>query len=163
MARSTSRVGRLTCRLNRAEELLRAGDHDLSQWFVTTRNNRIARDHYRALARQQINRDRAKILDSTFEERYTTGYSFVRVPRFRQDAESWDDFTRAFATWVLFSARHKRRHANIVVRCCIDAHLCNQETGAEELLRKLRERWPELRDAITEASMALLDRDPDED
>ena len=95
-------------------------------------------------------RDQAKVADPLFARRYVDGFAFVKVPRFRHDAESWTTFTNSFLERIVFTARHQRRRSNLIVRCCVETGILDENTTPETLLGRLRDPkdWKRVREHI---------------
>lgn len=82
--------------------------------------------------------------DEHFKNRYTLGYEFPPVPKFRQDAEAWDAFTSSWCESILFESKKAKRFslATKAVSEAVEADgSVLQELVHGELLAFLREKW----------------------
>jgi len=152
--RRISRPEELTKALTSAQSGLAARRVEPSKWFATTRYGNIDLDFYREKARDQIKRDREKVQDGVFRERYLSGYAFVRVPRFRHDAEVWREFTESFAGRVLYLARHQSKPRSLFVQSMRKFVKIPEKWEPSDLLARLREpgTWRQVRDETARRS-----------
>ncbi len=77
--------------------------------------------------------------DSDFRTRYINGYEFPTVPRFRQDAASWDEFVRSWCESVALEVS-KRSTRSLLAQKMIGVTQ-SDELEAEEIGNWLRKSW----------------------
>ncbi len=81
--------------------------------------------------------------DSDFRTRYINGYEFPAVPRFRQDAASWDGFVRSWCESVALEVG-KRSPRSLLAQKIMDVAQefdLDIELEAEEIKNWLRKSW----------------------
>lgn len=112
-----------------------------AEYFESTQKG-VNVNHYGTQFDRKITADYLLAHDKSFRERYVNGYEFPNVPRFRQDAPAWQDFTWSWCESIAQEA--KRRSRSLVMKACREAlepERWLSEMTPEEICHELRVRW----------------------
>ena len=114
--------------------------------FFKMREKDIDISHYRMAAFEELKNHRKRAQNSIFEERFTTGYEFHPLPRFRgaeaAEGGSFEDFVECLCESIL-NGLMRRKHTNQIVQAVgrkLDRIDVAQFTG-RELADFLRRNW----------------------
>jgi len=102
----------------------------------------IDHSHYGTQFDKKVSADLVLAQDASFHARYINGYEFPDVPRFRQDADAWQEFVRSFCESVAVEAGKKGTRSLItkVIRAAVEpSNLL--ELKPDEIRDKLRVSW----------------------
>jgi hypothetical protein len=113
---------------------------------VITRANRgyLDRAHYTNKFERKLQADLRLAGDHDFHERYVSGYEFVNVPKFRHDANAWQEFVRSWCESVAVETM-KPSTRSLVARAVRDAIEPDydkfEKLTDEEIRDRLRNYW----------------------
>jgi len=83
--------------------------------YLEGKNGKLNPVIYEQRFPQKLDLDFHLAQDDEFERRYVQGYEFPRVPRFRQDTQSWDDFVGSWCESIAVEAE-KNRTVSLVTK-----------------------------------------------
>lgn len=171
-ARHAAWVDDLGARLRHVERALRGRGLDPAEWFEVDAGGAIIVSHYKTAALQQLIDDQQKARTDEMRARFVLRFDFPRVPRFRADVEAWEAFAASLAETLLMQLQKARVGnrlaaafvASGVVRVQVDERspgvlARSVSSDPKAVLRRIRARWPEVRDDVERILMEGLDTD----
>ena len=103
----------------------------------------IDRRHYNERFAKKLLADHRLAQDIDFQNRYVNGYEFPAVPRFRQDAPSWDGFVRSWCESIVLEVSKKSLRSFLAKRFIEITRCVNlgPDWDSEDVRDWLRKSW----------------------
>jgi hypothetical protein len=103
----------------------------------------LDREHYEDHFAKKIIADYRLAQDGDFRSRYIKGYEFPAVPRFRQDAPSWDGFVRSWCESIALEIGKPSRRSLLAKKliALLEPSELDTEMGPDEISDWLRTSW----------------------
>ncbi|WP_157726452.1 phospholipase D-like domain-containing protein [Imhoffiella purpurea] len=116
------------------------------QSYLINQSGVLDRGYYRGICKNKIETDIILANNRDFEKRYTTGYEFLKVPRFRQDDSAWELFVDSFCESLELEAQ-KAKSSSLILKAikrafeALKPRLSIKSMSVTDIKKTLRDNW----------------------